>query len=146
VHDPFLVGGAERARHLRDDAGRSLPGDRSLGQLVGQRVGDQPLEHEVAHADPVRAGLLTEVDDFHRVAVGHEERRLHLAGEPHEARVVGLAGELGHHLDLHQRPALAVARGPHRAHRLVVEAAEDVVAAGQDAAGQIGGGRSHARR
>src|SRR5581483_7657875 len=122
VDDAGLVAALERARELRDEGARLLPGERApLLEEPAQRAALDEV-HRVPRRGALDAGLVHGDDAL--AAHAREERGLPL--EALEDLLVGARRE-----DLHdaERARLAVARAEHDAHAAARELALDVVRA-----------------
>ncbi len=117
MNDPVLVGDAERAQGLHQDADDSLTRERPFFTHDAEEI----EAVEVLHRDveePV--GFLAEVQDADRVGVVELRRRLRLPVEALRERLV-LGDVRVHHLDRHDLVEGAPACPVHRAHRALAD-------------------------
>ena len=141
MHDPFGVGGDERAAELDEDAHHARPGHRrALADRLGERRANEPLHDEVAQ---VERGVLAEVEDGDDILV------MQLAGDARRAqktlRLVDVGGELGtQHLERDELTENLVTRAEHQRGAAGAEPLLDEIAA-RDGERPGGGQRAIAR-
>jgi hypothetical protein len=113
VHQPVQVGRVERQRHLRDDPGGPVRGERSLG--IDQAAHVAALH--VSHRDEQHAVALARSEDRNDVRVVDGRRRPGLADEALAERIVQgerggeqLEGDVAAQLDIPPRPISSSSR------------------------------------